>query len=177
MGRGGVEGAVGGRGRGARVGGGGRAWGGGGGGRDGAGGGCGGRGGSGWGGVACGGGDGLPGVRAGGAGAGGGLGGGLQAPRRVRRGTAAPTHGAGLLSTVDVGRYVAFGVRGVIGGLLEPAVGLVPVMAGCGAVVVRGAAVARVLQVGAREAAVVEEQAAEVLAVAVTGSVRVASAD
>ncbi len=68
------------------------------------------------------------------------------------------------------------GVRhpAVIGGLLEPAVGLVPVLAGYGAFIVLAAAVALVLQLVSPSAARVEEQACEVLERTATGSIRTA---
>lgn len=112
----------------------------------------------------------LPGLVVGSAIAGVGFGAGFQAPLRMLLATAAPTHRAGLLSTIYVVSYLAFGVPAVIGGLLEPTVGLVPVIAGYGAFIVLAAAVALVLQLVSRDAAEVEEQASERIA---TGSVRV----
>ena len=69
----------------------------------------------------------LPGLVVGSAIAGVGFGAGFQAPLRMLLATAAPTHRAGLLSTIYVVSYLAFGVPSVIGGFLEPSVGLVPV--------------------------------------------------
>ncbi|WFR67110.1 hypothetical protein P9139_21720 [Curtobacterium flaccumfaciens] len=119
----------------------------------------------------------LPGLVIGSAIAGVGFGAGFQAPLRMLLATAAPTHRAGLLSTIYVVSYLAFGVPAVIGGLLEPAVGLVPVIAGYGAFIVLAAAVALVLQLTSKETAAVEEAAAEVVECTTTGSVRVAPAD
>ncbi|MDP4331863.1 MFS transporter [Curtobacterium sp. A7_M15] len=119
----------------------------------------------------------LPGLVVGSAIAGVGFGAGFQAPLRMLLATAAPTHRAGLLSTIYVVSYLAFGVPAVVGGLLEPTVGLVPVIAGYGAFIVLAAVVALVLQLVSRDAAAVEEQAAEVLERTCTGSVRVASAE
>jgi MFS family permease len=114
----------------------------------------------------------LPGLVVGSVIAGIGFGAGFQAPLRMLLATAAPTHRAGLLSTIYVVSYLAFGVPSVIAGLLEPTVGLVPVIAGYGAFIVLAAAVALVLQLVSRGAAEVEEQAAEVLTA--TSSVRTA---
>ncbi|WIE75216.1 MFS transporter [Curtobacterium sp. MCSS17_007] len=117
----------------------------------------------------------LPGVVVGSAVAGVGFGAGFQAPLRMLLATAAPTHRAGLLSTVYVVSYLAFGVPAVVGGLLEPRVGLVPVIAGYGGFIVLAAAVALVLQLTSREAASSEERAAEVVERTATGSVRVSA--
>ncbi|WP_144765979.1 MFS transporter [Curtobacterium sp. 9128] len=114
----------------------------------------------------------LPGLVVGSAVAGVGFGAGFQAPLRMLLATAAPTHRAGLLSTIYIVSYLAFGVPAVVGGLLEPAVGFVPVIAGYGAFIVLAAAVALVLQLVSRDAADVEEQAAETLERTATGSVR-----
>ncbi len=65
----------------------------------------------------------------------------------------------------------------MIGGLLEPTVGLVPVIAGYGGFIVLAAVVALVLQLTSKEASTVEEAAAEVVERTATGSVRVASAE
>ncbi|MFA0848437.1 MFS transporter [Curtobacterium sp. WHRI 8282] len=119
----------------------------------------------------------LPGMVVGSAIAGVGFGAGFQAPLRMLLATAAPTHRAGLLSTIYVVSYLAFGVPSVIGGLLEPSVGLVPVIAGYGGFIVLAAVVALVLQLWSTDAAEVEEHAAEVIERTATGSIRVASAD
>ncbi|MCS5522936.1 MULTISPECIES: MFS transporter [Curtobacterium] len=119
----------------------------------------------------------LPGVVVGSAIAGVGFGAGFQAPLRMLLATAAPTHRAGLLSTIYVVSYLAFGVPSVIGGLLEPSVGLVPVIAGYGGFIVLAAVVALVLQLSSTDAVEVEEHAAEVIERTATGSIRVASAD
>ncbi|PYY64131.1 MFS transporter [Curtobacterium sp. MCPF17_003] len=119
----------------------------------------------------------LPGMVVGSAIAGVGFGAGFQAPLRMLLATAAPTHRAGLLSTIYVVSYLAFGVPSVIGGLLEPSVGLVPVIAGYGGFIVLAAVVALVLQMSSTDAAEVEEHAAEVIERTATGSIRVASAD
>jgi len=116
----------------------------------------------------------LPGMVVGSAVAGVGFGAGFQAPLRMLLATAAPTHRAGLLSTIYVVSYLAFGVPSVIGGLLEPSVGLVPVIAGYGGFIVLAAVVALVLQLSSKDAAEVEERAAEVIERTATGSVRVA---
>jgi MFS family permease len=117
----------------------------------------------------------LPGMVVGSAIAGVGFGAGFQAPLRMLLATAAPTHRAGLLSTIYVVSYLAFGVPSVIGGLLEPSVGLVPVIAGYGGFIVLAAVVALVLQLTSKDAAEVEEHAAEVLERTATGSIRVAA--
>ncbi len=117
----------------------------------------------------------LPGLVVGSAIAGVGFGAGFQAPLRMLLATAAPTHRAGLLSTIYVVSYLAFGVPAVVGGLLEPAVGLVPVIAGYGGFIVLAAVVALVLQLVSKDTAAVEEQAAEAVERTTTGSVRVAS--
>ncbi|WIE82707.1 MFS transporter [Curtobacterium sp. MCPF17_021] len=117
----------------------------------------------------------LPGVVIGSAIAGVGFGAGFQAPLRMLLATAAPTHRAGLLSTIYVVSYLAFGVPSVIGGLLEPSVGLVPVIAGYGGFIVLAAVVALVLQLSSKDAAEVEERAAEVIERTATGSIRVAA--
>jgi MFS family permease len=117
----------------------------------------------------------LPGMVVGSAIAGVGFGAGFQAPLRMLLATAAPTHRAGLLSTIYVVSYLAFGVPSVIGGLLEPSVGLVPVIAGYGGFIVLAAIVALVLQLSSKDAAEVEEQAAEVIERTATGSIRVAA--
>ncbi|MCS5511141.1 MFS transporter [Curtobacterium flaccumfaciens pv. betae] len=121
----------------------------------------------------------LPGMVVGSAIAGVGFGAGFQAPLRMllATATAAPTHRAGLLSTIYVVSYLAFGVPSVIGGLLEPSVGLVPVIAGYGGFIVLAAVVALVLQLSSTDAVEVEEHAAEVIERTATGSIRVASAD
>ncbi|KQR31082.1 MFS transporter [Curtobacterium sp. Leaf154] len=116
----------------------------------------------------------LPGMVVGSAVAGVGFGAGFQAPLRMLLATAAPTHRAGLLSTIYVVSYLAFGVPSVIGGLLEPSIGLVPVIAGYGGFIVLAAVVALVLQLSSKDAAEVEERAAEVIERTATGSVRVA---
>jgi MFS family permease len=117
----------------------------------------------------------LPGMVVGSAVAGVGFGAGFQAPLRMLLATAAPTHRAGLLSTIYVVSYLAFGVPSVIGGLLEPSVSLVPVIAGYGGFIVLAAVVALVLQLSSKDAAEVEERAAEVIERTATGSVRVAA--
>lgn len=117
----------------------------------------------------------MPGMVVGSAVAGVGFGAGFQAPLRMLLATAAPTHRAGLLSTIYVVSYLAFGVPSVIGGLLEPSVGLVPVIAGYGGFIVLAAVVALVLQLSSKDAAEVEERAAEVIERTATGSVRVAA--
>lgn len=117
----------------------------------------------------------LPGMVVGSAIAGVGFGAGFQAPLRMLLATAAPTHRAGLLSTIYVVSYLAFGVPSVIGGLLEPSVGLVPVIAGYGSFIVLAAVVALVLQLSSKDAAEVEERAAEVIERTATGSIRVAA--
>jgi len=117
----------------------------------------------------------LPGMVVGSAIAGVGFGAGFQAPLRMLLATAAPTHRAGLLSTIYVVSYLAFGVPSVIGGLLEPSVGLVPVIAGYGGFIVLAAVVALVLQLSSKDAAAVEERAAEVIERTATGSIRVAA--
>ncbi|MBT1542782.1 MFS transporter [Curtobacterium flaccumfaciens pv. flaccumfaciens] len=117
----------------------------------------------------------LPGMVVGSAVAGVGFGAGFQAPLRMLLATAAPTHRAGLLSTIYVVSYLAFGVPSVIGGLLEPSVGLVPVIAGYGGFIVLAAVVALVLQLSPKDAAEVEERAAEVIERTATGSVPVAA--
>ncbi|MBT1597884.1 MFS transporter [Curtobacterium flaccumfaciens] len=117
----------------------------------------------------------LPGMVVGSAVAGVGFGAGFQAPLRMLLATAAPTHRAGLLSTIYVVSYLAFGVPSVIGGLLEPSIGLVPVIAGYGGFIVLAAVVALVLQLSSKDAAEVEERAAEVIERTATGSVRVAA--
>ncbi|WP_412872131.1 MFS transporter [Curtobacterium flaccumfaciens] len=119
----------------------------------------------------------LPGMVVGSAIAGVGFGAGFQAPLRMLLATAAPTHRAGLLSTIYVVSYLAFGVPSVIGGLLEPSVGLVPVIAGYGGFIVLAAVVALVLQLSSKDAAEVEERAAEVIERTATGSIQVVSAD
>lgn len=117
----------------------------------------------------------LPGMVVGSAIAGVGFGAGFQAPLRMLLATAAPTHRAGLLSTIYVVSYLAFGVPSVIGGLLEPSVGLVPVIAGYGGFIVLAAVVALVLQLSSKDTAEVEERAAEVIERTATGSIRVAA--
>ncbi len=107
----------------------------------------------------------LPGLVVGSAIAGVGFGAGFQAPLRMLLATAAPTHRAGLLSSVYVVSYLAFGVPAVVAGLLEPTFGFVPVLAGYGAFIVLAATVALVLQLVSRSAADAEERA-------VTGPVR-----
>jgi MFS family permease len=114
----------------------------------------------------------LPGLVVGSAIAGVGFGAGFQAPLRMLLATAAPTHRAGLLSTIYIVSYLAFGVPAVIGGLLEPTVGLVPVLAGYGAFIVVAAGVALVLQLTSKEFVTVEEAAAEAVERTATGSVR-----
>ncbi|NII42599.1 MFS family permease [Curtobacterium flaccumfaciens] len=114
----------------------------------------------------------LPGLVVGSAIAGVGFGAGFQAPLRMLLATAAPTHRAGLLSTIYVVSYLAFGVPSVIGGFLEPSLGLVPVLAGYGAFIVLAAIVALVLQVTSKDAAEVEEAAADEVERTATGSVR-----
>lgn len=114
----------------------------------------------------------LPGLVVGSAIAGVGFGAGFQAPLRMLLATAAPTHRAGLLATIYVVSYLAFGVPAVIGGLLEPTVGLVPVLAGYGAFIVLAAGVALVLQLTSRAAHEVEEAAADAVERTATGSVR-----
>ncbi|PZE58477.1 MFS transporter [Curtobacterium sp. MCPF17_001] len=114
----------------------------------------------------------LPGLVVGSAIAGVGFGAGFQAPLRMLLATAAPTHRAGLLSTIYVVSYLAFGVPSVVGGFLEPSLGLVPVLAGYGAFIVLAAVVALVLQVTSKDAAQVEEAAAEAVERTATGSVR-----
>jgi MFS family permease len=116
----------------------------------------------------------LPGLVIGSAIAGVGFGAGFQAPLRMLLATAAPTHRAGLLSTIYVVSYLAFGVPAVIGGLLEPSIGLVPVIAGYGGFIVLAAVVALVLQLTSKEAATVEEAAADAVERTATGTIRVA---
>ncbi|PCN48714.1 MFS transporter [Curtobacterium sp. 'Ferrero'] len=113
----------------------------------------------------------LPGLVVGSAIAGVGFGAGFQAPLRMLLATAAPTHRAGLLSSVYVVSYLAFGVPAVVAGLVEPALGFVPVLAGYGAFIVLAAATALVLQLASRRGAAVEERAAEVVERTATGSV------
>ncbi len=114
----------------------------------------------------------LPGLVVGSAIAGVGFGAGFQAPLRMLLATAAPTHRAGLLSSIYVVSYLAFGVPSVIGGFLEPSLGLVPVIAGYGGFIVLAALVALVLQLTSRDAARAEEAAAQVVERTATGSLR-----
>ncbi|MFS0731721.1 MFS transporter [Curtobacterium sp. 1P10AnD] len=114
----------------------------------------------------------LPGLVVGSAIAGVGFGAGFQAPLRMLLATAAPTHRAGLLSTIYIVSYLAFGVPAVVAGLVEPAFGFVPVLAGYGAFIVLAAATALVLQLASTRRAAVEEQAAEVVERTATGSAR-----
>jgi MFS family permease len=114
----------------------------------------------------------LPGLVVGSAIAGVGFGAGFQAPLRMLLATAAPTHRAGLLSSIYVVSYLAFGVPSVIGGFLEPSLGLVPVIAGYGGFIVLAALVALVLQLTSKDAARVEEAAAQVVERTATGSLR-----
>jgi len=86
--------------------------------------------------------------------------------------TAAPTHRAGLLSSIYVVSYLAFGVPSVIGGFLEPSLGLVPVIAGYGGFIVLAALVALVLQLTSKDAARAEDAAAQVVERTATGSLR-----
>ncbi|KQO62663.1 MFS transporter [Curtobacterium sp. Leaf261] len=114
----------------------------------------------------------LPGLVVGTVIAGVGFGAGFQAALRMLLATAAPTHRAGILSTIYVVSYLAFGVPSVVAGLFEPTVGLVPVVVGYGAFVVVAAAVALVMQLGSRRAAAIEEVAAERLECTASGSIR-----
>jgi MFS family permease len=114
----------------------------------------------------------LPGLVVGSAIAGVGFGAGFQAPLRMLLATAAPTHRAGLLSSIYVVSYLAFGVPSVIGGFLEPSLGLVPVIAGYGGFIVLAALVALVLQLTSRDAARAEEAAAQLVERTATGSLR-----
>lgn len=114
----------------------------------------------------------LPGLVVGSAIAGVGFGAGFQAPLRMLLATAAPTHRAGLLSTIYIVSYLAFGVPAVVAGLVEPAIDFVPVLAGYGAFIVLAAATALVLQLVSTRRAAVEEHAAEVVERTATGSVR-----
>jgi MFS family permease len=114
----------------------------------------------------------LPGLVVGSAIAGVGFGAGFQAPLRMLLATAAPTHRAGLLSSIYVVSYLAFGVPSVIGGFLEPSLGLVPVIAGYGGFIVLAALVALVLQLTSKDAARAEEAAAQVVERTATGSLR-----
>ncbi|WP_245631484.1 MFS transporter [Curtobacterium ammoniigenes] len=101
----------------------------------------------------------LPGFIVGTAVAGVGFGAGFQAALRLLVATASPTDRAGLLSSMYTLSYVAFGLPAVVAGMLEPSVGLVPVIVGYGAFVVLAAVIALVLQSVPRTAAV-EESAA-----------------
>ena len=114
----------------------------------------------------------LPGLVVGSAIAGVGFGAGFQAPLRMLLATAAPTHRAGLLSSIYVVSYLAFGVPSVIGGFLEPSLGLVPVIAGYGGFIVLAALVALVLQLTSKDAARAEDAAAQVVERTATGSLR-----
>ncbi len=114
----------------------------------------------------------LPGLVVGSAIAGVGFGAGFQAPLRMLLATAAPTHRAGLLSSVYVVSYLAFGLPAVVAGLVVPSLGFVPVLVGYGAFIVLAAATALVLQLTTRGTAAVEERAAEAVERTATGSVR-----
>jgi len=115
----------------------------------------------------------LPGLIAGTILAGIGFGAGFQAGLRMLLADVAATHRAGVLSTIYVVSYLAFGVPSVVAGLFEPTDGLVPVVIGYGVFVVLAAAVALVLQVVSRRAAALEERAARELERLATGSVRI----
>jgi predicted MFS family arabinose efflux permease len=101
-----------------------------------------------------------------------GFGAGFQAALRMLLTTATADNRAGLLATIYVVSYLAFGVPSVVAGIFEPALGLVPVIVGYGAFVVLAAAVALVMQLVSTRAASIEESAAEVLECTATGSLR-----
>lgn len=93
----------------------------------------------------------LPGVIVGTAIAGIGFGAGFQSGLRMLLATAAPEHRAGLLSTIYVISYLAFGLPSVIAGLVDPYTGLVAAFTGYGVLVIVAAVVALVLQLGSRD--------------------------
>ncbi|MGY2120060.1 MFS transporter [Nocardia gipuzkoensis] len=103
----------------------------------------------------------LAGVVLGTAIAGVGFGAGFQAALRMLLVTAAPMHRAGVLSTIYVVSYLAFGLPSVIAGLVEPFTGLVPAIIGYGLFVVLAGSAALLLQ--AFEGDHVEEEAAELV--------------
>jgi MFS family permease len=113
----------------------------------------------------------LPGLLVGTVVAGIGFGAGFQAALRMLLADASPTHRAGILSTIYVVSYLAFGVPSVVAGLFEPTFGLVPVVIGYGVFVVLAAVVALVLQLVSRRAAVLEERAAAEITRTATGSI------
>jgi hypothetical protein len=106
--------------------------------------------------------------------AGVGFGAGFQAALRMLLVTVDAGSRAGLLSTIYVVSYLAFGVPSVIAGLFEPSLGLVPVIVGYGALVVLAAGVALVMQLMSPRHAAIEERAACAVERTATGSIRVA---
>ncbi|MFZ7089257.1 MFS transporter [Curtobacterium sp. RRHDQ10] len=114
----------------------------------------------------------LPGLLVGSVIAGVGFGAGFQAALRMLLAEASATHRAGILSTIYVLSYLAFGVPSVVAGLFEPMTGLVPVIIGYGSFVVLAAAVALVMQLVSRRTAAVEEHAAAEVACSTSGSIR-----
>jgi hypothetical protein len=103
-----------------------------------------------------------------------GFGAGFQAALRMLLVTVDAGSRAGLLSTIYVVSYLAFGVPSVVAGLFEPTLGLVPVVVGYGAFVILAAAVALVMQLISRRAVVIEERAAAQVERTATGSIRTA---
>lgn len=101
----------------------------------------------------------LPGFVIGTAIAGVGFGAGFQAALRLLVAEVAPTDRAGLLSSMYTLSYVAFGLPAVVAGMLEPAVGLLPVIVGYGAFVVLAAVIALVLLFASRSSAAKEPTA------------------
>ncbi|KQQ08496.1 MFS transporter [Rathayibacter sp. Leaf296] len=102
---------------------------------------------------------GLPGVIVGTAIAGIGFGAGFQSGLRMLLATAASEHRAGLLSTIYVISYLAFGLPSVVAGIVDPYTGLVAAFTGYGVLVVAAALVALILQL--RSSDPVEAEAAE----------------
>ncbi|KQQ08501.1 MFS transporter [Rathayibacter sp. Leaf296] len=97
--------------------------------------------------------EGLPGMIVGTVIAGIGFGAGFQSGLRMLLATAAPEHRAGLLATVYVISYLAFGLPSVIAGIVEARTGLVVAFTGYGVLVVAAAAVALILQLVSRHPA------------------------
>ncbi|TCI96414.1 MFS transporter, partial [Aeromicrobium sp. IC_218] len=102
----------------------------------------------------------LPGMVLGTAIAGIGFGAGFQSGLRMLLATASPDHRAGLLSTIYVISYLAFGLPSVIAGLVDPYTGLVAAFTGYGVLVVAAALVALILQMGSHDPVEAEAAAA-----------------
>ena len=89
-----------------------------------------------------------------------GFGAGVQSGLRMLLAKAAPEHRAGLLSTIYVISYLAFGLPSVVAGIVDPYTGLVAAFTGYGVLVIAAAFVALIVQLSSHDSVEADAAAA-----------------